>query len=331
MKESTPQVLKETGFKPAAIAAAVLSAVLIMPLGANAAKAVPYGKSAIFSNPTPIVITDTCPNPDQPECAALLDVYNPVLPPNQPGEIQQLPPEVPVSVASPSASVIAVPEDAFRPKAVISDISVYIHDIHHDYLNDVDILLVAPNGQWVMVASNVSSAGATPEGDVLGIKAEGLNWRFNDAAILPLPRSVRDDGRLSGRTSNPLYEVIYDEWVGVWSDKSLRTFKPTDYDNAPDADHFPGNVVPGVSTFNTSRNSAGLTPSTILGTVVADDPSTYKKVLNGPKLSDLNGISPAGEWRLIVADDYYWFAGEIKGGWSIEITTEKGKQVKKLK
>lgn len=84
----------------------------------------------------------------------------------------------------------------------------------------------------------------------------------------------------------------------------------------------------GQSAFNSSNNSIGLTPSTILGTVVAADPSTYKQVLNGPKLSNLHGIDPSGVWKLIVSDDYYWFAGEIRGGWSLEITTEKDKSIR---
>jgi subtilisin-like proprotein convertase family protein len=323
MTNLRPYVMQKAKLKPLVgmIATAVLSVALTAPFAANAAQ--PYGKAAVFSNPTPIQINDTCANPDQPDCAALVDYYNPELEPAGDDGITEQPPQVPVVVATPST--IVVPEDAFRNDAVISDISVTIHDIHHDYLNDVDILLVAPNGSWVMLASNVSSAGATPEGDVLGIKAEGLNWRFHDSAALPLPRSVRDDGRLSGRTSSPLYNVIYDEWVGVWTDTSLRTFKPSDYDNSPDTDHFPDGVT-GLNTFNSPTNSVGLTTSTVLGTVDAANPDTFKKVLNGPKLSNLHGISPAGVWKLIVADDYFWFDGEIKGGWSLEITTERDKR-----
>lgn len=319
-------IIQKAAPKPLAsmIAAAVLSVALAVPFAVNAAPpSLPYGKTGTFSNPEPIQINDSCPDPDRPDCAALVDLYNPDLPPNQDGEIRQFPPEVPVVVATPST--IVVPAGAFRDDAVISDISVYIHDIHHDYLNDVDIMLVAPNGSWVMLASNVSAPGATPEGGVLGVKAEGLNWRFHDSAPLPLPRSVRDDGRLSGNINNPLHNVIYDEWVGVWTDKNLRTFKPSDYDNYPDTDHFPDGVT-GLNMFNTSRNSTGLTQSTVLGPVDAADPGTYKKVLNGPKLSNLHGISPAGVWKLIVADDFFWFDGEIKGGWSLEITTEKDKR-----
>ncbi|WP_020563501.1 hypothetical protein [Methylosarcina fibrata] len=268
--------------------------------------------SRIFTNPTPIVINDECADPDKPECAALLDKYS-----------AENAPEVQVTPATPYASIIEVPESAFPKGAKITDINVVIKDIHHDYLNDVDMMLVAPDGRWVMLASNVSAAGATPEGGVLGVKAEGLNWKFDDSATLPLPRSVRDDGRLSGRDTNPLYNVIYDEWVGVWTDTALRTFKPTDYDNSPDSDHFPDNIVGSTTAFNTSRNSVGLTTSTVLGTVVAEDTTTYKKLLNGPRLSNLNGMSPTGQWRLIIVDDFYWFGGEVKGGWSLEITAQK--------
>lgn len=286
------------------------------------------GKTRVLTNPTPIIINDTCADPEQAECAALLDFYNPVL--SEPGAdgVRQLPPEVSVAKASPYVSLMDVPSFAFPKGAKITDVNVFINDIHHDYLNDVDILLVAPNGSWVMLASNVSSAGATEDGGVLGIKAEGLNWKFDDSARLPLPRSVRDDGRLSGRefnsdgTPNPLYSVIYNEWVGVWTDTSLRTFKPTDYDNAPDSDHFPDGAVPSTSSFNSSRNSAPLTTTTVLAPVNAADKRTYKKIINGPSLSSLNGISPVGQWRLVVVDDFYWFAGEIKGGWSLEITAK---------
>lgn len=309
-----------------AIITSLLSSLFFVSLAANATE--PYGRAAMFSNPSPIQINDSCANPDQPECAALVDYYNPELAPPGDDGVTEQPPEVPVVVSDPST--IVVPDDAFRHDAVISEISVYIHDIHHDYLNDVDILLVAPNGSWVMLASNVSSAGATPEGDVLGVKAEGLNWRFNDSAVLPLPRTVRDDGRLSGRVNNPLYDVIYDEWVGVWSDTGLRTFKPTDYDNFPDSDHFTDedNSLGLIRQFTRSRDSVPLTTATVLGDVDIADPSTFKKVINGPTLSTLNGINPAGVWKLIVADDYYWFDGEIRGGWSLEITTQRDRSTR---
>lgn len=313
--------------KPLAIAIATLVLMPANPVMADPVKisALKDGNTRVLTNPTPIVINDTCADPDKAECLALLDYYNPVLPETGADGIRHLAPEVPVAKASPYASIIDVPSFAFPKGAKITDVNVYINNIYHGYLNDVDIMLVAPNGRWVMLASNVSAAGATEEGGVLGVKAEGLNWKFDDAAKLPLPRSVRDDGRQSGRefnsdgTPNPLYSIIYDEWVGVWTDTTLRTFKPSDYDNSPDTDHFPDNVVPSTTSFNTSRNSVGLTPSTIMGPVTPENPKTFKKVLNGPTLSSLNGISPTGQWRLVVVDDFYWFGGEIKGGWSLQI------------
>lgn len=306
--------------KKSAALAALLSVALAAPVIVNASGGVPYGQAEIFSNPTPIRINDQCADPEQPDCAALLEHFNPDLPTTEPDEIQVVAPEVPVVEARPSEIVIV--DGTFAEDAVISDISVYIHGIHHDYLNDVDIMLVAPNGAWVMLASNVSSAGAGPDGEVVGVKAEGLNWRFHDSATLPLPRSVRDDGRLSGRQSNPLYNVIYDEWVGVWTDTELRTYKPSDYDRFPDSDHFAeSEILP--REFESSRNSVPMTAATMYGEVDPSDPSTYKKVINGPRLGKLHGIDPEGVWTLLVADDYYWFDGEIKGGWSLEITTEQ--------
>ncbi|OAI22365.1 MULTISPECIES: hypothetical protein [Methylomonas] len=301
MKNSGSKRLNLAVLKPLVGAVALLS---MLP----ASMAMADGVTRTFANPRPIVIQDTCADPENADCAALLDVYG------VPGA-----PAVPVKVAKTYPSMINVPNGAFPKGTKITDVNVTIKNINHDYLNDVDMLLVAPNGQYVMLASNVSAAGATPEGGVLGIVAENLNWKFDDSAALPLPRTVRNDGRLSSRTTNALYNVIYDEWVNVWSDTSLRTFKPTDYDNNPDSDYFP---APAPAELNDPSTSVALTPTTVLAAPTVGDPSTYKKVTNGPKLSNLNGIDPSGQWKLYVVDDFYWFAGEIKGGWSLEITTD---------
>ncbi|MCQ8129892.1 hypothetical protein [Methylomonas rivi] len=301
MKNSVSTRWNLAVIKPLAGAVALLS---MLPAGAAMADSV----TRSFANPRPILIQDTCADPENAECAALLDTYT-----------AEGAPAVPVKAAKTYPAMINVPKSAFPKDAKITDVNVTIKGIHHDYLNDVDMLLVAPNGQYVMLASNVSAAGATPEGGVLGIVAENLNWKFDDSAALPLPRSVRNDGRLSGRATNPLYNVIYEEWVDVWSDTTLRAFKPTDYDNNPDSDYFP---APAPAELNDPSTSVALTPTTVLAAPTAGDPSTYKKVTNGPKLSNLNGIDPSGQWKLYVVDDFYWFAGEIKGGWSLEITAD---------
>lgn len=277
------------------IAAILGSLVLLSPATATAS-----GITRTFANARPIGINDTCANPDDPACAALLDTYS-----------AEGAPPVPVVPASRYPSSIVVPASAFPQGTKISDVNVRINGLYHDYLDDVDILLVGPNGQYVMLASNVSAAGATPEGGVLGIKAENLNWIFDDSAPLPLPNSNRVDGRLSGRTTNALYNVIYDEWVNVWTDPTPRRFKPSDYDNAPDTDVLPAPAPQDL-----------VTPATTLLTPTAGDTSTYKVVTSGPLLSTFNGAEPKGTWRLYVVDDFYWFAGEIKGGWSLEITVD---------
>jgi|GEM_PF-3597299 len=307
-------------FKPLAGAIALLS---VLPAGAVLAETA----TKTFTNPNRIAILDTCANPNKAECAALLDVYE-----------AEGAPMVPVKEAGRYPSSIRVPRAEFPKGAKVTDVNVMIHGLSHKYLNDVDILLVAPNGQFTMLASNVSASGATEDGGVLGVVAENLNWKFDDSAALPLPSSLGNEGRLSTRefnrdgTPNPLYNVIYDEWVNVWTDTAMRTYKPTDYDpnrsSISDYDQFPNmvKVEEGASApapFSQLANpysAISLTPSTIMGTVVADDLSTYKKVLNGPRLSNFNGINPEGQWKLYVVDDFYWFAGEIKNGWSLEIT-----------
>jgi len=287
--------------KPLAAAVALLAGLPVASVNADAV-------TRTFANPRPIVIQDTCADPDLPECAALLDVYT-----------AEGAPAVPVKAAKTYPSMINVPKSAFPKGAKIKDVNVTIKGLYHDYLNDVDMLLVGPNGQYVMLASNVSSAGATPEGGVFGIVAENLNWKFDDSATLPLPRTTRNNGRLSNRTTNALYNVIYEEWVDVWTDTSLRTYKPSDYDNNPDTDHFP---APAPAELQDPDTSIALTPTTVLTTPTPGDESTYKIVTNGPKLATFNGADPAGQWKLYVVDDFYWFAGEVKGGWSLEITAD---------
>lgn len=278
----------------------------VVPGGASAQAVTDHADSArSFENATPFLIEDLCADRRREECIELQEKFA--------DGSAGLPPVVPATVYP---SAITVPPDAFAAGAKIKDINVTIRGISHAYLDDVDILLVGPDGKYVMLASNVAAAGGNlPDGSPVGVVANDLNWKFDDSARLPLPNANGNEGRAAGRPTtntpdgpvpNPLYDVIYPEWKGVWTDSSLRTFKPTDYDNGGDNDVFPAPAPQGL-----------VTPPTVITHSVSEPPA----VSGGTLLSTFNGSSPVGAWKLYVVDDFFWFDGSVDG-WSLEITTE---------
>jgi subtilisin-like proprotein convertase family protein len=273
------------------LSAAVLSAVLP---NVGSAQSFPNTRTRNFNNLTALEILDECADPEAEECAALPDYHY-----NEGDWIQPVP-----TKSSVYPSPITVPAAAFPVGAKITDVNVRIKNISHGLLDDVDIVLVGPEGQFVFLASNVSS-GTTNVTD--------LNWKFDDSAKVPLPNTNSNTGRVSNQMSNPRYNLIYPEWVNVWTDSSERTFKPSDFDAADDLDTLPD--VAGVSN----------TPQTAVtypdGPYNTSDPSQNPApvVNGGPSLSVFNGTSPVGTWNLYVVDDWYWYGGSLDG-WGIEIT-----------
>jgi subtilisin-like proprotein convertase family protein len=288
----------------AGVALSMLGAVLPALASAQVWPGVPTTRTRNFNNLSGIAIQDLCADPANPECEPLIDIYT------APGA-----PLPPVVAGGPYPSTIEVPAAAFVAGSKITDVNVTIRNLSHQFLDDVDILLVGPQGQYVMLASNVSAAGGGDNPN--GIEAVDLNWKFDDSARLPLPNSIDNSGRASTRATtrvngvdvpNPLYNLIYPEWTGVWTDTSLRTFKPSDYDNGGDNDIFPA-PAPQVLSTPTS--------------VVTHNATTGVPVVSGgTPLSTFNGTSPVGTWKLYVADDFYWFDGGIEG-WELEITAKQ--------
>lgn len=273
------------------LSAAMLGAVLP---SVTSAQSFPNSRTRNFNNQTPIEIVDTCADPEADECAGLPDYHY-----NNGDWIQVEP-----TKSSLYPSPISVPSSAFPAGAKIVDVNVKIKNISHGLLDDVDIVLVGPEGQFVFLASNVSSGTTT---------VSNLNWKFDDSAKIPLPNSSSNTGRVSNNTSNALYNLIYPEWVNVWTDSAERTFKPSDFDAADDLDILPD--VEGVS--NTSPTTVTYPPAPYN----TEDPSKNPAptVASGPSLSVFNGGSPVGTWNLYVVDDWYWYDGSI-GGWQLEIT-----------
>ncbi|MGF1580388.1 MAG: autotransporter-associated beta strand repeat-containing protein [Gemmataceae bacterium] len=101
-------------------------------------------------------------------------------------------------VASPYPSEISITGLA----GVVADINVTLTDVTHDFAEDMDILLVAPDGQSILLASDVSD----------GQSITSLTWTFDDDAPSVLP-----------------------------SDNNLTSgiFKPTNYVGSGTQDSFP--------------------------------------------------------------------------------------------
>ncbi|PYS98341.1 MAG: hypothetical protein DMF63_16965 [Acidobacteria bacterium] len=136
---------------------------------------------------------------------------------------------------------------------VISSLKIGLTGLSHTRLDDVDILLVSPNGKAVVV---LSDAG-------FGTGANNVNLTFDDSAA---------------------------GTVGV--NPTSGSYRPTDQ----------GDSTSGIDPF---PNPAPIRP--------------YHQFPN--TLSNFNGFSPNGEWRLFVLDDNPTNSGSISGGWFLDITT----------
>lgn len=250
-----------------------------------------------FANTRTIKINDLCADPNVERCANLADFY----------PIREANVIIPSKAASPYGNAVRVPENAFPAGSKIKDINVTLHGVTHTNLDDVDVLLIAPDGRYVMLMSNVNSSGVTAN------SVANLTFIFDDSAVLPLPNSNRNDGKLTSSTTSELASIVYDEWINVWTDPTPRRYKPTDYDPAnplsvDDLDYFPAPAPAGM-----------VTPRTIVDSSSAEM-AAKKLVTSGPQLSTFNGMAPTGDWRLYVVDDFFWYDGVIQGGWSMEIT-----------
>ena len=138
---------------------------------------------------------------------------------------------------------------------VISNLKVGLLGFSHTHLDDIDILLVSPNGKGVVIVSDAGlSSGAT-----------NLDITFDDAAPSNFPGTI-----------------------------TSGSYRPTDTsDSATGVDTFPA--------------PAPLRP--------------YHQLTGTNALSNFNGYSPNGEWRLFVVDDNPSNSGSIAGGWYLDITT----------
>lgn len=137
--------------------------------------------------------------------------------------------------------------------ATVCRVKVTLHNINHDFPDDIDIVLVGPNNEGSLLMSDNGGGNAI----------SGVTLTFDDFAASMLPDSSQI---VSG------------------------TFKPSNVGAKSDglSDIFP----PPAPTVRFSTN-----------------------------LSVFNGINPNGTWSLYMVDDELIDAGQIAGGWSLDIST----------
>jgi len=132
-----------------------------------------------------------------------------------------------------------------------TDVNVTLTGVSHTFPDDVDILVVSPTGQRVVLTSD--------NGGSLDVTNATLT--FDDAAVGFLP----DEGQIVSGTYRPTFGA----------------------------------------TGNTGFNGTPPAPAA---------PYSYS-------LGSFNGQSPIGNWSLFVFDDLGGDAGQITGGWSLNVTT----------
>jgi subtilisin-like proprotein convertase family protein len=200
-----------------------------------------------------------------------------------------------------------------------------------------------PNGTWSLyvVDDTLGNPGSVNSGWSLTITTDGAPQTFTNTAYIGLPDILAP--------SDPYGTIINVSGLsGVISDinvsiTGLSHTTPWDLDLLLVSPNGKGLILLSDTGGLVAANNANLTfddsaPSTV-NTVAT---GTYKPTDNGSEsfgdtfpapaplrpyhqnnegLSNFNGFSPNGEWRLYVVDDAQGNAGMISGGWSLDITT----------
>jgi hypothetical protein len=177
----------------------------------------------------------------------------------------------------------------------IIDIDLHLYGFAHAMPEDLDILLVAPNGQTALVMSDAGTAAITRPIDVT----------LDDDAKRRLPR----DGPIGGGRYRPAnYDDAAPRAVAGEREPGGDTPPGDAGDDGPPAD--PG--APG------QPGEAGGNPD-----FANDDfPSPAPEPGGAVRLSTFHGLDPSGPWSLFVRSDGP-AAGEIGDGWGLTITVKK--------
>lgn len=181
----------------------------------------------------------------------------------------------------------------------IIDIDVHMYGLSHGGPDQIDILLVAPDGRTALV---MSDAGDRP---IVG----GIDLTLDDGAKRLLPRS----GDLSSGRYRP---ANYDE-----TDTSLgRRFGAET--GQPGSDGTPGeHGEPGEDGEDGEPGEPG-EPGGNPGFVNDDFPPPAPEPGDAFRLATFNGMEPSGTWLLFIRPDGP-AAGQLSGGWGLTITVKK--------
>lgn len=182
-----------------------------------------------------------------------------------------------------------------RDPSVI-DIDLHLYGLSHGGPDQIDILLVAPDGRTALV---MSDAGDRP---IVG----SIDLTLDDDAKRPLPKS----GDLSFGRYRP---ANYDE-------RGTSLGRPFGAETEqPGSDGTPGEEgEPGEDGEPGEPGDPGGNP----GFVNDDFPLPAPEAGDAFRLSTFNGMEPSGAWQLFIRPDGP-AAGQLGGGWGLTITVKK--------
>lgn len=183
----------------------------------------------------------------------------------------------------------------------IIDVDLHLYGLSHAMPNQLDLLLVAPNGRAALVMSDASDQPI----------AGSIDLTLDDDAKRALPKS----GALAPGRFRP---ANYDE-----TDSAAA--RRVDAESEPGSDGNPGeqgkpgeNGEPGDSGDPGDPGDPGGNP----GFVNDEFPAPAPEPGDAVRLSTFNGMEPSGDWLLFVRPDGP-AAGQLAGGWGLTIKVKK--------
>jgi subtilisin-like proprotein convertase family protein len=200
-----------------------------------------------------------------------------------------------------------------------------------------------PNGTWSLYAADddLNFAGSVSSGWSLTITTDGAPATFTNSNYIGLPNTIAPSAPYgtsinvsgtAGVISNLKVSILgfshtqsgdVDILLVSPNGKSLVLMSDVNGNTVNNIDLTFDDAAP--SFINTSPIVSGSYKPTDFSDSSGDtfpSPAPIRPYhQSGELLSNFNGFSPNGEWRLFVVDDSQNNAGSISGGWSLDITT----------
>ena len=183
----------------------------------------------------------------------------------------------------------------------IIDVDLHLYGFAHSMPEDLDFLLVSPNGRTALVMSDAGDRAI----------AGGITLTLDDDAKRPLPKQ----GAIAAGRYRP---ANYDEDVDS-SARDLVAQSEPGSGGTPGEEGEPGDDgTPGGDGKPGEPGEPGGTP----GFVNDDFPDPAPEFGSAYRLSTFNGVEPSGSWKLFVRSDGP-DAGSLTGGWGLTIEVKK--------